>query len=91
MSADVKKFAKTYDCIKDDVLAHLFDYILASLKAGWEGVLFYDILDTPEGKQPMIAKRVLNVMTIKSVAYQYKYKLKLDMDKVRDFLFSIKN
>ena len=74
--ADVKRFAKTYN--------YYVEHILATLKAKWEAVLFYVILDTPEGKPPMIAKRVLNVMAVKLAAYQYKYKLKLDINKVKN-------
>ncbi|GEM_PF-1782189 len=89
LSDDVKKFAKTYDYIRDEVLSSFFEYILASLRAGWEGVLFFVLLDTPEGKQPLIAKRVLNVMAVKSAAYQYKYRLRLDMRKAVDFLLEM--
>jgi len=89
LSAEVKNFVMTSDCIKNEVLTYLLEYILATLKSGWEGVLFYVILDTPKGKRPMIAKRVLNVMAVKSAAYQYKYNLKLDENKVKEFLLKI--
>ena len=89
LSNAVKEFAKTHDYIKDDVLASFFDYILATLKATWEGVLFFILLDTPEGKQPLIAKKVLNVMTVKSAAYKYKYGSGLDTRKAVNFLSEI--
>ncbi len=89
LSDDVKEFAKTYDHIKDDVLSSFFEYILTSLRAAWEGVLFFVLLDTPEGKQPLIAKKVLNVMAVKSAVYQYKYGSRLDTRKAITFLSEI--
>jgi len=89
LSNDVKEFANTYDHIKDGVLSYFSEYILASLRAGWERVLFFVLLDTPKGKEPLIAKKVLNVMAVKSATYQYKYGLKLDMIKAETFLLKI--
>lgn len=83
---DVKNFPKAGDERVDRVLRLTIEYIIATLEVSWEAAVAFLITDMSSTGEPMVAKRVLNAMMVKSVAYTYKYGRKLDEKLIFEFL-----